>query len=177
MFVFFKKMDQIEHCPQTGKIYVLIVVCLVFSCLLISINSLTRNSADDNLFGTGIAVAVIQIIFTLYLIGIDLFGNCRGFTTNPTKTKCVDGCKWSIFAPKIYKCTNQDIVTAYIYIPIILLSSAYMLGFGITDLKNSTDTNDEQAITTLSIASTITGAVGLLYIFSDVICSVSCKWL
>jgi len=52
-----------------------------------------------------------------------------------------------------------------------------MLSFGIMDLMNSTDINDEQGITTLSIASAITGSVGILYIFSDVVCGIICKWL
>jgi hypothetical protein len=145
----------IEHCPQTGKIYILIVVCLVFSGLLISINSLSRDFVDDNLFGTGIAITIIQTMFTLYLIGIDIFGNCKGIGKD---------CKWFKFNPKFY-------------IPIILLSSAYMIGFGIMDLKSSTDKNDELGITMLSIASVITGSVGFLYVFSELVCTLSCNWL
>lgn len=149
-FVFLRKMNEnltTEHCPQTGKIYILIVVCLVFSGLLISINSLSRDFVDDNLFGTGIAITIIQTIVTLYLAGVDIFGNCKGIGAD---------CKW-------YKCDPR------VYIPIILLSSSYMIGFGIVNLMNSTDKNDEEGITTLSIASAITGAVGILYILSIVV--------
>jgi len=143
-----------EHCPQTGNIYILIVVCLVFSGLLISINSLSRDFVDDNLYGTGIAITVIQILFTLYLVGKDMTP-CKGSGTD---------CKWYKFNPKFY-------------IPLILLSSSYMIGFGITDLMNSTDKDDKDGITNLSIASTITGVVGILYIFSDLVCALGCNWL
>ena len=163
-----------EHCPQTGKIYVLIIICLVFSSLLVSINifsKLETTSVDDNLFGFGLMISIIQTLFTLYLVYIDLFGTCSSKTQNA----CATGCKWYKIAPNISKCTKIDAVSGYIYIPIIVLSSAYMISFGLIDIMHSTDTTDKEKITNISIASLITGAVGILYIFSDIVCGISCN--
>ena len=164
-----------EHCPQTGKIYVLIIICLVFSSLLTSINIVSKTettSIDDKLFGPGITINIIQTLFTIYLVGIDMFGSCSG----KSQIECGKGCKWFKVAPSISKCTKIDAVKGYIYIPIILLSSAYMISFGIINIIDSNDLNDEEQITTLSIASLIIGVVGMLYIFSELVCSISCDW-
>jgi hypothetical protein len=158
-----------QHCPQTGKIYVLIIICLVFTSLLISINVFSK-STDDNIFGTGIAISIIQNILTFYLIYIDIFGEC----SSKKGPGCSNGCKWYNIAPNFNKCTKINAVSGYVYIPIILLSSAYMLSFGIINILGSSDNNDEQDITTLAIASFITGVVGILYIFSDIVCTIGC---
>lgn len=140
-----------QPCPRSGKIYVLLIFCLVFTGLLISnmVVSKTESMIDDTLFGTGLAITVIQTIFTLYLIGIDLFGECSKFKGN------------------IIKYT------------VILLSSSYMLSFGIINIfeKEPENHSDQQTMTsTLSIASFIAGVVGMLYIFSDIVCLVGCDF-
>jgi hypothetical protein len=143
----------IDHCPESGKIYVLILFCIVFTGILTSINVTSKTETnyqliDDNLFGTGVAINIIQTIFTLFLIGVDIFG------------------KWLNF-PKI----------GYAKYPIILLSSAYMLGFGIINVFQSGNSNDtEQDLSMISIASFIAGVIGMLYISSDIVCSVGCRF-
>ncbi len=184
MFVFFKNMEKNNHCPQTGKIYIIILFCLIFTSVLISISVIskdnittatlqnnTQTSVTNNLFGTGIAVNVLQNMFTIYLLYIDIVGKCSSITTD--STSC-GNCKWYNIAPNLYKCTNTDIIKGYVYIPIILISSAYLLTFGITMITKSDDPNDEKDITTLSIASVILGAIGILYIISDLGCNIKC---
>jgi hypothetical protein len=157
-----------DHCPESGKIYILIIFSLVFTTLLTTINVLSKTKTnyqliDDNLFGTGVSINIIQTIFTLLLITIDIFGKCN--KTNKSII-CVKNCKWSEF--------NRFIYVKY---PIILLSSTYMLSFGIINIfqtKNSNNT--EQDLSTISIASFIIGIVGMLYILSDIICSMGCKF-
>lgn len=157
-------MDQ--HCPQSGKIYILIIFCVIFTGLLTSINALSKSGTayqiiDDNLFGTGVAINIVQTIFTLYLLGIDLFGKCNEFKNGvPT---CGDSCKW-------YKFDNIN----RIKYAVILLSSSYMLSFGIINIFQRNDLNSEQDITIVSIASFIAGVVGILYILSDFVCSIGC---
>jgi hypothetical protein len=164
-----------EHCPQTGKIYIIIIFCLVFTSLLTSINILSKTdssiSVDDNLFGTGIAINIIQTMFTIYLIIIDLFGKCNKITTDPST--CGTGCKWYSVSPNIYKCTSVDMIKGYIYIPIILMSSAYLMAFGITMMFESNNKEDEE-ITILSISSVIIGAIGILLIIGDLLCNIGC---
>lgn len=139
-----------NHYPDIGKMYILLIVCLIFSCLLISASVIGENAVGhEGLFETGITISIIQTLFTLYLIGIDLMDNCS------SKKKC----KWIYYAPCIY-----------VYIPIICLSSAYMISFGILNILDSTNKNDEE-IMTVSTASTIIGVVGILYIFSVAVCS------
>jgi hypothetical protein len=172
-------MEQ-THCPQTGKIYVIIIFCLIFTSLLTSVNVLSKEyntDVNDTLFGGGIAVNIIQSIYTLYLIGKDLFGECKGFGKGSgSEQGCGPNCKWyNIAPPNFYKCTSTNLVNAYAYIPIILLSSIYLLTFGIMMVMELNDPNDEKEITTLSIASVIIGAIGILYIFSDIICYIGCS--
>ena len=140
-------MEHFQHCPQTGKIYIIILFSLVFTSILTSINVISYEKVDNNIFGCGIAVNVIQIIFTLYLIGMDIAGKI-----GPKLSKTVD----------------------YVYTVVILLSAAYMISFGILTLMSVNDPNDEQDITTLAIASSIAGSVGILFMFSDVVCLIGC---
>jgi uncharacterized membrane protein SpoIIM required for sporulation len=158
-----------NHCSQIGKIYIIIIICLIFTCLLTSINVISKkddNNIDDNLFGTGIAINIIQSLYTIYLVYTDIFGKCKN-------NICGTDCKWYKISP-LNKCTNIELLSGYIYIPIILISSAYLLGFGITVINGSNDPNDEKEITTLSIASIIIGVVGILLIFNDFLCNISC---
>jgi len=144
-----------EHCPESGKIYVLLIFSLVFTGILTSINAISRTGSnyqliDDNLFGTGVAINIIQTLFTLFLIGVDIFDN--------------------------NKCNSLINHAKY---PIILLSSAYMLGFGIINLfekdnNGNTVSNMESDLNMISIASFIMGVIGMLYIISDIVCSVEC---
>lgn len=166
-----------SHCPQIGKIYMIIIICLIFSGLLTTINVISgKNNISDDLFGSGIAVNVIQILFTLYLIGIDLFGICN------LKTGCnKENCKWSNIAiPAGTGSKNIKRFISYLYIPIILISSLYLLWFGITEIKiiketfnNSDDTSLNELIT-ISIASSILGTVGILFIIVDIMCTIGC---
>ena len=162
-----------NHCLQTGKVYIIITVCLLFTSLLTTINIIQqkRSKPDNNLFGTGIAINIIQTFYTLYLVYIDLFGKCSEKTE-----KCGNNCKWYTISPSNpKKCTPIGILRGFVYIPIILLSSSYLLGFGILNLLNSENSeNSENEITTLSIASVIFGAMGILFIFSDLVCSIKC---
>jgi hypothetical protein len=167
-----------QHCPQTGKIYVIILFCLVFTSLLTSINVLSKKNSDqetvsDSLFWTGIVVNIIQTSFTLILIGIDLFVGCRN---KLTEAECNSKmCKWiNVSPPDISKCTSMTLAMGYAYTLVILLSSAYMISFGIMTLMKANDPNDEQEMTSLATASLIAGAVGILFIFSDIVCIISC---
>ncbi len=83
-------------------------------------------------------------------------------------------CKWYKIAPSLYKCTSTDILKGHLYVIVILLSSAYLLSFGIINVLSVDDPNDEKEITTLSIVSIIIGAVGILFIFSDISCIIGC---
>lgn len=147
-------MDQNNQCPESGKIYILIIFCLVFTSLLTTINVVSKNT-DESLFGTGIAINIIQSIFTLYLIGIDLFGKCQN------QLLCEKNCRWYNFQK--YQ---------YIKYFIILLSCAYLLAFGIINIYENEQTSDDLMI--VSIASFISGIIGMLYIFSDIVCLFGC---
>lgn len=172
MFVFFKMENQ-NHCAQTGKIYLIIIICLIFTTSLTSINIISKtphNSTlvDNDLFGTGIAINIIQTLYTLYLLYIDVFGKCATNNNN-----CGNNCKWYKMASIESKnCIPLEIITRYVYIPIILITSLYLLVFGIVTIMKLDDRDNE--ITMVSIASIIIGAVGLLFIFSDIICSIKC---
>jgi hypothetical protein len=147
------------QCPESGKIYILILFCLVFTSILTSINAVSKSETnyqiiDDNLFGIGIAINIIQTMFTLFLIKVDMFDKCNKFV------KCGNNCKWLNFNNAKY--------------PIILLSSAYMIGFGIINIFQKSNIDTEQDLTMISIASFIAGVIGMLYILGDLVCSVGC---
>lgn len=166
-------MDRSAHCPQTGKIYTIILFCLILSGMLISVNVIShQQDVNDNLFGPGVAITVIQLLFTLYLLYIDITGSCKNIKDRGCNT---ENCKWqSIAPPNTDKITWLQKIHGYLYIFIILLSSSYLMGFGITMIMKSDDTNDEEDITTLSIASGILGAIGLLFIIVDMFCMIGC---
>jgi hypothetical protein len=158
-----------EHCPESGKIYILIIFSIIFTGILTTINVLSKTGTsyqiiDDNLFGTGVAINVVQTIFTLYLIWIDLFGKCNGGSKSTEVPVCGNNCRWNHFDKSI----------RFVKYGVILLSSAYMLGFGIINIFQRNDLNTEQDITVVSMASFIAGVVGMLYIFSDIVCSLGC---
>jgi len=167
-----------DHCPQTAKIYTIIMFCLVFTSTLTSVSVISRTSdnkylVDDNLFNAGVAVNVAQTMLTLYLLYKDIFGTCSAATTQSTCNNDKN-CKWYDIAPNFYKCTSLGLVKGYIYLPVILLSSAYLLAFGMTMVMDVNDPNDERDITTLSIASVILGAIGMLFVVCDLGCNLGC---
>jgi hypothetical protein len=173
------RQTNLDHCPQTGKIYVVIISCLLLSCILTCVNIFSRkepnqDQIDDSLFGTGIAINIIQTIFTLYLLYIDIGGSCdRGIVGQKTCDNY--SCKWvNIAPPDISKRKISELLYGYLYVFIILLSSSYLLSFGIMMIMKSTDYNDENSITTLSIASGISGAIGILLIAIDLLCMLGC---
>lgn len=157
-----------DHCPQIGKIYVLIIICLIFSSELIALCTENKENKTKE-YGVGIFVTIVQVLFTLYMLYIDVFNSCSKLTTD--KNMCGDGCKWYKISPNLYKCTKIDIIKGYIYIPILLLSSIYMLSFGIISI-NKSDTTEKND--TVSVISIIIGSVGLLYIIIDFVCGISC---
>ena len=127
-----EQSKELAHCPQTGKIYMIIIFCLLLTSMLTSVNALSKESVDDSLFGTGIAINVIQTIFTLFLLYIDLGSSCKEGIIG--KKGCNESnCKWSNIAPPdVRKRTWSEGLYGYLYVFVILLSSSYLMGFGIT---------------------------------------------
>jgi len=142
--------DPVKSVAKCQKSSILLIICIWFSCILLAINSLSRDYSDgyysdDNLFGTGIAISIIQNLLTLIII--------------------------------IYDISGKDVPKyTFLYNIIILLSSAYMIGFGILNLMKD-DIESKSEIVNLSIVSAISGSIGILYLFSDIICSGICKLL
>lgn len=150
-----------NHCSQTGKIYVMIIFCLILTSLLTATNVITNKDNDKTVLCTGIVINIIQTIYTLSLVNIDMFGDCS------------KSCKWSDISPLIKDSNKFQILKGYIYIPIILISSAYLLGVGLMTI-NESESESEGEKYILSIATIIIGTIGILFIFTDIICNIGC---
>lgn len=154
-----------KYCPDTGKIFILIICCLFFSGILIAVNNAISNDAiiDKTSYAFGIIINIIQIIFTLWIIYIDyLPDGCIN------DNNC-NNCKWSNYYNKYY--------IQYISYFVILLSSSYLLSFGIINLfqNNKVDIyKNDHTDTVIAIGSFIAGVIGFLYIITDFICKFGC---
>lgn len=135
------------ECPQSGKIFILLIFSMLFSGILLAINCLDQRE-NIHLYNTSIFISIVQVLFMLYLLYLDLFKKCD------IKESCqlVKGCKWLAS-------------TRFKYV-IILLSGTYLLSYGIINI-------DSKEI--ISNTAMIIGTIGILYILSDIVCSIGCS--
>lgn len=141
-------MQNDEFCPQTGKMYIILLLCLFFTCLLIGINCVSVGNVDDVLFGFGICISVIQILYTIYIVVVDIWRGIRGGVPGGVP--------------------GGNIIPIFV----LLLSSSYMMAFGIIGIEMS---NTDEPITNVAIASILGSVAGMLLTFNDVICSIACR--
>jgi hypothetical protein len=160
-------MDKVPYCPSVGKLYIIISMSILFTCLLTSVNIInyTENEKNGALFGTGVAINVISIITLFYLIKIDIFDLCEIYTKEKCKNKKVK---------YVFDRFNNDCRVVfkqnYVFLFVFLLCSVYLLAFGILkyeDIKKINDTEYYSNFTNVTIASIIFGAVGILYVLNE----------
>jgi hypothetical protein len=166
-----------KHCPQTGKILIVMVFSIVFSCILSAIN-IQKNIINDDFFKAGIVINVIQTLYTLNLVYIDLFDKCK----SNSREKCGGDCKWYKISPTMGQCRNGEVLTyfyGYIYLIVFLITSIYLILFGIkmislTESQQDSEVYNSRELILLTIASLICGFIGILFISSDIFVMVFC---
>lgn len=158
-------------CSQSGKIYMIIFMSMLFTFILSSISKIANDpenkpSINETLIGTGIFVNIVSIMYTLHLLKIDLFGECHG----KSEKKCHKNCKWFNMSPFKFdhKCI-KNFAGGYLYVFIFLLCSVYLVVFGVSIIKDTSDQNHEKEITKIAIASLISGTIGILFTVTDLI--------
>lgn len=130
-------------CPQLEKVYFIILICIIF-CIVFAA-SLNTIKNDTVYLSTGSIIYLFLLCYTIYLFYIDFY--------------------------KYYSriASVKFNVLSYLYIPIILASSLYLLLFG---LFKKTDLNDSDII--LYISASVLGTIGTLFIFTDIVSMIFC---
>jgi quinol-cytochrome oxidoreductase complex cytochrome b subunit len=131
----------IPYCPITGKFYIIVIWSIIFTCLLTSINIQKADIDKIRIF-----LNIISILLFIYIIKIDI-------------QKGVD-------SKGIKECLNHKLIFF-----IFTIFSIYLLVFGILGLNEYSAETEYSTLTYITIASLIFGAIGLLYIFNEIIYS------
>jgi hypothetical protein len=152
-------MNTVPYCPSVAKMYIIFFFSILFTSLLTSANILKYSDKEkDSFFEVGIIINVISFISTLYILKVDLFD------TNSKQSNIINYNK---------KCENA--LNDNIFIIIFTVCSIYLIIFGIKNLnefKKKIDVNPSEfytKFTYICILSVISGALGLLYVISNLL--------
>ena len=87
-----------SYCPQVGKLNIILVLSIIFTCLITAISVYSQDlELDQNLVNIGIFINFVSFGYTLYLIFYDIFDICRSNTQEDCNKK--PNCQWFNLSP------------------------------------------------------------------------------